>query len=276
MIKRKSKFFSKFLEKSDFSKNILSLQISLDGFSFVVFDTVSQKYVAFFSQGFDNEKGNPDILLNQLKTEFENNLLLQKSFSKMEVIHWNQWATVVPYAFFDKRYLEVYLKYSTKTFAEDFIAYDTLETSQDKVVYVPFVNVNNYLFNHFGTFDYYHIGTKLIQQISHLFPKECILYIHVCNKKMVMVHFDKTLQFYNSFSFETPEDFLYYILFVLEQIPVDLELSVLIYGDIAASDDIYKICKAYLKNVQIGTYQNNHIASDLKNIPVQNYISLLK
>ena len=251
--------------KNNFANHsFLSVEVSLEGFSFVSFDKYKKDY-AFFSQDF--QKQTPEKLLVYLKRAFQTQPLLRKKYTKVALIHSNPWATLVPDDFFDKAYLPKYLEYSTQVFSEDFIAYDNVEPIKSKLVYIPFVNVNNYFLESFGAFDYYHIGTKLLQQIHQLatknsaldFAQSPALYVHIFQKQMIVIYWKGGVKFYNSFVFKTPEDFLYYILFVLEQLHLSLELPIWLYGTITVSDKNYKLCKQYLKNIAIIPYKYKNL-----------------
>jgi hypothetical protein len=62
----------------------------------------------------------------------------------------------------------------------------------------------------------------------------------------------KKLLFYNSFQFTTKEDFIYYLLFTLEQLRLDTEsVKLRLFGDIEESDEIYTICYEYIQHLSI-------------------------
>ena len=63
----------------------------------------------------------------------------------------------------------------------DFISHDTLENQEIVVVYVPYVNINNYFFEKYGSFQYYHATSILIKTISKSeeFSKEPKVYLHI-------------------------------------------------------------------------------------------------
>jgi hypothetical protein len=57
---------------------------------------------------------------------------------------------------------------------------------------------------------------------------------------------------FNSFNYTTKEDFIYYLLFTLEQLNLDTETVILkMFGEIEEGDDIYSICYQYVKHISI-------------------------
>jgi len=156
---------------------------------------------------------------------------------------------------FDENELANYLKFNTKILANDHISYDEVENHDMITVYVPFVNVNNYLYGLFGEFTYKHSGTVMVESLltGQSIPKEPTCYVHVSDRQMeVTIISQRKLLLYNSFDFVTKEDFIYYLLFTLEQLKLDTEtIKLKLFGSIEEGDSIYNICYEYVKNISI-------------------------
>lgn len=171
------------------------------------------------------------------------------------VIHKNNLFGLVPKPLFNKEELPNYLKFNTKIMANDLIAYDEIPNQDIVNVYVPYTNVNNYIFDLFGEFEFKHSGTVLINTLlnQNRTTTEPICYVQVSKGEMeMMVISDKKLLFYNQFEYKTKEDFLYYLLFSLEQLQIDLErVQLKLFGAIEEGDPIYDICYQYIKNVSV-------------------------
>ena len=86
----------------------------------------------------------------------------------MTVIHDNELATLVPKPLFDETNLVDYLKFNTKILKTDFITYDPLSIADIVVVYVPLVNINNFIFERFGSFEYKHSATITLNRVLTL------------------------------------------------------------------------------------------------------------
>ena len=82
--------------------------------------------------------------------------MLHGGFESINVTHSNNLSTFVPKPFFNEDNLSDYLQYNIKILKNDFIAYDTLENSELVNVFIPYVFINNYLFDTFGSFEYKH------------------------------------------------------------------------------------------------------------------------
>ncbi len=232
----------------------LSIQVSLNGLSFCVFDTVANTILNSEKVVFAKEL-TPYEILKRLKLLFSSHTIEKEQFLEIVVVHRNNLFSLVPKALFNENELANYLKFNTKILANDHLAYDELESFEINNVYVPFVNINNYIYDLFGEFTFKHNGTVMVESLlnNHATNKEAVCYIHTSQRQMdVTVIASKKLLLFNSFNFVTKEDFLYYLLFTLEQLELDTESVCLkLFGDIEKGDDIYDLCYNYVKDVSI-------------------------
>lgn len=232
----------------------LSIQVSLNGLSFCIVDTISNTILNSESIVFEEERS-PYGLQKGLVTLFEKHNIAKKQFSEVIVVHRNKLFSLVPKPLFDANEMANYLKFNTKILANDHIAYDELESYDMVNVYVPFVNVNNYIYDLFGEFVFKHSGSVMIESLlsGQNNDKDATCYVHVAHNQMeVTVKKQKKLLLYNSFDFTTKEDFIYYLLFTFEQLQLDIETTKLkLFGDVEEDDAIYNISYQYVKHVSI-------------------------
>jgi hypothetical protein len=120
---------------------------------------------------------------------------------------------------------------------------------------VPFANVNNFLYDLFGEFEFKHSGTVLLETLIKLPSSRqgSICYLHLAESQMDLAVFaNKKLRFYNSFSISSPEDVMYFLLFTLEQLNLDPEsLRLRLLGEITETDRVYEFCTEYFENVSL-------------------------
>ncbi|MGK0308870.1 MAG: hypothetical protein ACI8RP_001837 [Urechidicola sp.] len=233
-------------------ENKLSIQFNLDGFSFSIYNTPSKKEVYFREYIFENSQNSPENLLLKIETIFKTDAHLQNDFIAVTVIHQNNLSTVVPNRFFDKKKLAFYLNFNIKTLATDFITFDDLGALNAKNVYVPYININNYLFQNFGEFEYKHHSTVLIEKLlKNNTTKEKTMFVNVSKTSLdIVVLENEKLLLSNAFSYNSKEDFIYYVLFVAEQLNLDVqEFPLFLMGEINLKSKTYKITYKYIKNV---------------------------
>src|SRR5690606_27729204 len=137
-----------------------------NGLSFCVLDTLSNSVIASERIVFKNEL-TPYAVQKEIKQLFDENSIQQAKFSEVVVIHRNNLFSLVPKALFNKEELANYLKFNAKILANDHLEYDEVHNLDLVNVYVPFVNINNYIYDLFGSFEFMHHGTVLIQSLMN-------------------------------------------------------------------------------------------------------------
>ena len=233
---------------------VLSIQAGLSGLSFFVLDRFSEIIVDVIVENFSKQQ-TPDQLLKAVKTAFNRNDSLQQSFSKVQIIHDNEMQTLVPSALFEEAHLSDYLKYNTKIFKTDFITYDVIQNKDAMLVYIPFVNINNYIFERFGSFEYKHSATILIDKILQLEKNnnQKKLYINIQQTHFELIALDgNSFQLFNRFEYKTREDFIYYILFTAEQLDFNPEnFKCVLMGAVEDNDELFSIAYKYIRHVSL-------------------------
>ena len=100
----------------------LAIQVSLNGLSFVVFDTLMNKPLTL--ENIPIGKVNVTAKIEDLFAEaFQNYPELKADYDEVVIIHSNNLSTFVPTALFDEDYLGSYLQFNTKVFETDFFAF---------------------------------------------------------------------------------------------------------------------------------------------------------
>ena len=234
----------------------LSIQISLNGLSFCMLNR-STNYITYLKHFEKEKKLSPFEALDFLKHLFNSELELQQNFNNIHVIYVNELATLVPKALFNENLLADYLKFNSKILKTDFIAHDALEINNSINVYVPYVNINNFIYDTFGSFTYNHFSSILIEKIlqKEKHAEDNKIYIHVNKEHFEIVVTDKgALVLYNTFEYSSKEDFIYYTLFTIEQLKLNPEKIHLIFlGDVDKESDLYTMAYKYIRHISFGT-----------------------
>jgi len=255
MEKKKNQLKNNSIDYNNSKDCHLSIQLSLDGFSFCIINIDAKEVIALKHFSFANASVNPVEHLANVSMYFELEELLQQKYQSINVTHVNDLSTLVPKPLFDSKNLKQYIKYSSKIYKNDYIVFDPIENHDIVSVYVPFVNVNNFFLDKFGSFEYKHSSTILIENLlnTYKFSEHPHLFVNVYKNYMEVVAIaNNKLLFYNSFKFETKEDFIYYILFTAEQLQLNREKLELIFsGLIDKESDLYQIAYTYVRNVSL-------------------------
>ena len=243
----------------------LSIQVSLSGLSFCILNVETNTITYLKHFGF-NKKLNPNQVLDKLQHYFNSEPELKETFSEVLVIHKNELSTIVPKALFSEDNLADYLKFNNKILSTDFITFDEITLNDSVNIYVPYININNYLYDVFGEFTYKHFSTILIEEVlkAEKNAEKPKMYVNICNEYFEVVIVEKgKLKFYNTFEYYTKEDFIYYILFTAEQLGLNPESLELIFtGNIDSKDELYTITYKYVRFVFFSKRLDNYKYSE--------------
>lgn len=249
----------------------LVLQISLSEISFCIVDTLTDKIETFGDFPLDKSANFIEIE-NTILDFIKNTPLLQSGFDNVVVLYNNSLNTFVPQVLFDENYLGSYLQYNVKVFDNDFITYDEIANYEMNNVYIPYANINNALIDLYGNFNYKHSHSVLVKKLLDLSKNidETQVFVH-CQKdnfQLIAIKNQKLLLF-NSFEYKTKEDFIYYLLFTIEQLQLNPEtLQLKVFGNITKESAIYQIAYKYIRNISL-FFEHNDLD---RKISQQNYL----
>ena len=146
------------------------------------------------------------------------------------------------------------MRINTKILKTDFITHDDIAVNESVNVYIPYININNYIFETFGEFTYKHSSTVLIDSVLQKATKSnnANVYLHV-NSTMIEISVveNEQLQLFNIFEYHSKEDFIYYVLFVFEQLKLDVETTIIhLSGNIDKNDELFNLIYTYVRHVE--------------------------
>ncbi|SFU42667.1 Protein of unknown function [Pustulibacterium marinum] len=242
----------------DKSYKALSIQVSLNGLSFCIHNALNQTIEVLEHTSFEALHLNPETLLDAVKNTILGTEVLLQEFDSLKVVYINNLSAFVPEVIFNEEHLADYLKFNVKILGNDYITYDALENAEMNNVYIPFVNINNFFLDWFGSFEFEHFSSILVNQILklgsiHSSPQ---VFVHFSdqNEFQVVVAKNRKLLLYNSFSFHTPEDFIYYLLFTYEQLELNTEeVPLQFISTIDKGNPLYDIAYTFIRNVNTYT-----------------------
>ena len=252
----------------------LSIQVSLSGLSFCVFDLFTSKIIHTSSLTFEKNK----VIEEQLWRTFVDHTVLTKPYDEIVVLHNNNLNAFVPSSLFDANYLASYLQYNTKVFETDFFTFDTISPYEINNIYVPFVNINNFLLDQYESFEYKNSNSILVNKLLDLAKnnEEKQIFVHIQKNTFELVIIkNQELLLFNSFNYTAPEDLIYFILFSCEQLQLNPEMiSVKILGNCLESDSNYKIIHKYIRNCSLLDVSTMKTALDETDKNIRNHFTL--
>ncbi len=229
----------------------MSIQVRLNGFSFCIINCTSNE-ILWFKKVDLKEECSPVKILQEIEKLYAEEEMLQQEFNEIGILFSNDLFTIVPASYFIEKDASTYLKFNTKILQTDVVAHDLL--SNDLVnVYIPYTNINNYFFDKYGEFEYQHNISVLIDAVlaKKQDTNSAQVYLNdYSNYYELVIVLDNKLLLANTFHYETKEDFIYYLLFTLEQLELNpSEVYLWLLGTIVKQSEIFEIAYTYIKNI---------------------------
>lgn len=229
----------------------LSILIARDGLSFCVSEK-SLVVKSFSEQKFSSPQ-TPENLLKEIQSFFTYSFSEQTSaIGNVKVLYANPLYALVPRVYFDQDHLSDYLKFNTKLLPTDELTFDKLKESEANLVYIPYTNINNFLFEKFGEFNYKHAVSDFVDYCKTQMKTEGVsAYINVFSTHFDLCVFKEgRILLCNSYDYFSPEDFVYYALFAFEQLKLDTEtLDLKLCGDLEKESRVFELLYTYIRNV---------------------------
>jgi len=268
------------LQKADSENYKLSIQLSLDGFSFSIFNEAQNKFLSIESVVFHNVK-NAENFCTLFEDYFQNHSWLNLSFKRINILFESSNSTLIPTPLYDEKEKQNYTKLNFTLTDDQEIRTDKLANVDAYKLYsVPgqVIKLLNKLFP--GYLIHSHAGilieSLLISNKNQPQYKRC--FVNVRNSYLDIIITDGSkLLYYNAFNYKTKEDFIYYLIFVLDQLKLNPEeIELVLSGYIDKNSKLFELVYKYVRNVSFpqlaASYKYSYIFND---IPAHHYFNLL-
>lgn len=252
---------------------ILSIQISLDGFSFSILDSVQNKVIYLYSQGlFEAE---PEFLLKRLQAIYDDVDLLNLPYKKVKIFYLNPGrTTLVPDELFDEDKCQDYIKAAFQPQDKRLIKHSHHKSIKYWSVFELPEILAKFLEEKYPK-------AQLVTDLDLTIPTELnpqrILKILVLKKHLVLTGIDEFgLNFYNCFYYDGENDVLYYVLGSIKNMEAEPE-QILLSGEVNKYSTIYHRLKQYCTNVEIETNPKQiHYSYLFDKLPDARFVNLFK
>ncbi len=241
--------------REDYTRNFhLTIQLSLDGFSFVIFSPDKQRYVGLETYRF--HKFNDPIRLSAALDE----IIMYRQwiaypFQSVLVMIENTGNTFVPSPLYDEKEKGNLLAFSQQFQDNARIVADKLKNADAYNVYYLSNILVEKIKDLWANAQIVNLSSVLVESLllqCKNKPTDNLVFVNVRHHSfdLVVLRDDKLL-FYNNFRFNTKEDFAYFLLFSMEQLRLNPEtVDLVLTGHIENSSEIYDICWRYVRNLR--------------------------
>lgn len=249
--------FDKALHSGASKKYNLSIQVSLGGFSFCIYDNERDKFIGLASWDFQDV--NNDLALNLLLQDFipEVDALLHQ-YNKTSVLFDTPKSTLVPNVLFKPEQAGQYLRFNHYTSHDNLVRNDYLPLLDAENIWAVDEHVFETVSGFFPSAGYYHYSSPLIESLllqNKNRGSEENVFVNVRKNRFdVVVLKGNTLLLHNTFSYKTQQDFMYFLGYVLEFLELNPEkVEVTLLGEIEKNSALYEIAYKYVRNIRFGT-----------------------
>lgn len=225
----------------------LSIQFSLDGFSFCILDGLQNKYIYLFHKELS---GNPRFLIKKLDDIYSEFEILEANFKTTRIIYVSPGKiNLIPDQFFSEaNAVDIYQINKELEPGEELYHLPVKKFRSILQLAVP-KKVKDFLVDkHPGTIIQNDIATFL-NQYEHK-AGTLLLYIHLHKNMVTIFVLDESVRFFNSFFYTNENDLLYYILNVNKTV-LDASPQVLLNGRANKRSAIFHRLRQYFKVVDI-------------------------
>lgn len=280
-IKNKLSCLSSFVDEAFDLKNIsnyqLLIQIGDDGLVATVLDKIKNKFIAFecYTTTGSFHIDHSELLDMALK---ESKIIDQK-YSSAACVVINNISTIVPSALFDEDRKKMYLSFNSLLKEDELVMTDKLTNLDAKNIFAFPNSLKTKLDSLFKNISYHHFSSGLLENIlaqnKNQLKKRLYVHIQPTHFEAIVIE-GKKLLFYNTFQYHSPEDFIYYLLFVCEQLHINPENTETFFvGEIEKNSSIYALAQKYIRNLQFGERTDDFDFSyQLQTFPKHYYFSI--
>lgn len=207
-----------------------------------------------------------------VKDFLDNEDLLQGEFDKVSIGIASSNSTMVPLDYFDENHLDTYYKFNQSYENSGNFYADTLTNINSANVFSVDGYINAAIDSRFQNYKLSHALSFLIDSLveANQLSMDKKLYINVQRKHADIICInDSKLQFCNTYHYETPEDFLYFVLNAGKQTDFDFKNdAVVLLGDITSDHPQYQLLQKYAHELKKGTRpMTNRYCNELDVLP---------
>jgi len=227
----------------------LSIQVSLDGFSFCILDDIRKKHLVF--KHFPFLLSNDTFLSKKVKEIIENEEALNKRYKKILISYASPRFTIIPNSLTLPDNKEVF------NFNHNFIEDESVKSIsvghfKTNIIFGIPNKTFDFLNTHFKKPEVFHQTKVLSRIISQKIKPEKVISLVSVSKRFFTILITKRekLAFINSYRYTNNMDFIYYLLHIFKSEGISLqETPVYLTGEITEDSHLIEFMKKHFSKV---------------------------
>jgi hypothetical protein len=248
----------------------LVLQVDRERLTLAVLDNLTNDFLAFESWYFKKAVTDAQMAeqIERLLTDHE---WLSNGFKRVDAIVTSEKFTFVPAALFDSSAAKEYLLFNAPLEEKDVVRNDVLRQADARNVYALDRKLENTLYKISPSIRLRHHLSPLSEKVlaASKNQNEKRVHAHIRQGQFDVVASENgKLLLANVYTYQSPEDFIYFLLFAAEQLKLNPEKFELeISGEVEEKSAISAIAGKYIRHVKFADRQNGRYAEGFNQFP---------
>ncbi len=255
-------YFDKSFKESQTRNYTLSIQIGIKGLVFTVYNPDKNKFIGVEQYHFSDSENVKQLPLFLGKI-FNNRPSFAFPYKSVFLMYENKYSTLIPEPLFSEEKKNLYLGFNQPFQENSRIVFDVLKNNQAVNIYYIPNQVVEKVKNFWANVKILHFSTALIESLSANFKNKAdakTLFVNLRSSCFDLVYFkENKLHFYNTFDFNTKEDFIYFLIISIDQLMLNPEnVKLILLGNISKTDETYTMIQQYINNYSFISRNDNY------------------
>jgi hypothetical protein len=253
----KLELFDETLDINSTENYELSVQVSPDGFSFCLLDTIRNKFVLLRSFEPDENKYFNADKINELLSKDD---FLSRRYKKVCILMPSGKFTLVPAPLFDPGKKDEYFTFNHNMEEGNMIIANKIDDPDAYIIFSVSKQLNNIMNSYFPGIHPHHHIVPLLNLISHARKSVTGNYIHIHVEREffnLIIFNQNLLKFCNSFNYRNINDILYFVLKVFKSMDIKQEETIHFSGQTEKYDDLSSNISLYVRNIKFAEPSGN-------------------
>lgn len=274
------KKYDEALKKADLDHVELLLQISPQGLTFCLYNQQLNKFLSIESVEIDQNYKISEAA-NILKSYISENEYLGQSYQFIKIFLETNTSTLVPSPLFNQDELNSFRQFNFRFDNHEKIFHEKLPNLDAYLVYSfpeKLVNTISETFKNYKCFGHSGAFIESLIVLNKNQKNQTTLYVNVRKSFLdITIFSNQKLLFFNTFKYSTKEDFIYFVIFVMEQLQLNPEeVELVLMGMIERNSGLFETVTKYVRNVRFQTkiekFNYSYIFNELS---IHKYINFL-
>lgn len=229
----------------------ISIQVSLNGFSFCLLDIHRSKFVMLREYKLS---GRDDELSKQIEDIIYKDDFLGKSYHRYRLIYVFERNTLVPSGLFDPAVKDDYFTLNHKLEENYIVSNNRVMEPDSFLLFDVRKDLQDTLVKAFPEASLSHHLKPLLFSCFNNAVKQSERYIHINIEDTyfnIVIIKDRKMEFINTFRYRNSSDILYYLLFTFEKLSIGKEEVVHISGLLDKGDELFNNMSQYVSKIKL-------------------------